>query len=68
MKICKICYLTKDESEFKTYKHKVNNKIYLNIDSYCKECRKMYDKEQHRIQRARRKDNERRNMETDNKL
>ena len=55
MRRCKICYENKELSEYRTYKHKIGNKIYLSIDSYCIECRRMYDKEQHRIQRERRK-------------
>lgn len=55
-KMCKMCYEIKEENQFRKYKHKVNNKEYINTDSYCKNCRKLYDKEQHRIQRERRKE------------
>lgn len=53
---CVICFQVKDEKEFRTYKHKVNNLVYNNFDSYCIECRRLYDKERHRIQRARKKE------------
>jgi len=53
MKMCTMCGEIKSEDKYRKYKHKVNNKVYENIDSYCIECRRLYDKEQHRIQRAR---------------
>lgn len=55
-KICGICYIEKNISEYRQNKHTINNKIYINTDSYCKDCRRMYDKERRRIQRARLKD------------
>lgn len=58
MKTCAYCYENKKIEDFKTYKHKVNNKIYTSLDSYCKKCRKVYDKEMHRIYRAKKKDME----------
>ena len=56
MRICKICYEEKCNDEFRQYKHRVFSKEYINFDSYCKTCRRLYDKEQRRISRARRKD------------
>lgn len=55
-KICKICYEEKDITQFRQNKHTVNHTIYINTDSYCIDCRRMYDKERRRIQRARKKD------------
>jgi len=55
MKICAMCGEIKLEEHFKKYKHKVNNKDYINFDSYCVDCRRLYDKEQHRVQRERRR-------------
>ena len=56
MRTCKICYKEKQDKEFRQYKHIVYNREYINFDSYCKDCRRMYDKEQRRISRARKKD------------
>lgn len=56
MKLCAMCGETKELDRFRKYKHTVNKKIYIHEDSYCIECRRLYDKEQHRIQRARKKD------------
>ena len=55
MKMCSMCGEVKPYTDYKTYKHKVNNKEYISTDSYCINCRRLYDKEQHRIQRERRK-------------
>lgn len=55
-KMCSICYETKDETEFRKNKHTVNGKQYINLDSYCIDCRRLYDKERHRVQRARKAD------------
>lgn len=55
-KQCAICYSIKEEKEFRVYKHKVNDLVYNNLDSYCIDCRRLYDKERHRIQRARKKE------------
>lgn len=55
-RMCAMCRETKEESEYRRNKHTVNNKEYINIDSYCKECRRLYDRDQHRIQRARKKE------------
>ena len=55
-RMCAMCRETKEETEYRRNKHTVNNKEYINIDSYCKECRRLYDRDQHRIQRARRKE------------
>ena len=55
-KMCTMCYEIKETSQYRKYKHKVNKKEYIHIDSYCIDCRKLYDKEQHRIQRERRKE------------
>lgn len=54
-RMCAMCGEVKEETEYRKNKHTVNKKEYINIDSYCKDCRKLYDKEQHRIQRERRK-------------
>ena len=56
MKICAMCGEFKAKDKFRKYKHNVNNKIYIHEDSYCIDCRRLYDKEQHRIKRARKKD------------
>lgn len=56
MRTCKICFEKKQDKEFRQYKHRVLNKEYINYDSYCKDCRRMYDKEQRRISRARKKE------------
>ena len=56
MKMCAMCQEIKSEEFYRKYKHKVNNKEYINEDSYCIDCRRLYDKEQHRIQRARKID------------
>lgn len=56
MRTCSMCGELKSNENFRKYKHFVNNKEYISTDSYCKNCRKLYDKEQHRIQRARKKE------------
>lgn len=55
MKMCTMCREVKEDSDYRLYKHTVNNKIYINTDSYCKDCRRLHDRDQHRIQRARKK-------------
>lgn len=55
-RMCTMCRETKEESEYRRNKHTVNKKEYINIDSYCKDCRRLYDRDQHRKQRARRKE------------
>ena len=53
-RMCGMCYEFKEETEFRINKHTVNGKEYKNLDSYCKSCRRAYDSDRHRIQRARR--------------
>ncbi len=55
MKICTMCGEIKSKENYRKYKHIVNNKEYISEDSYCMNCRRLYDKEQHRIQRERKK-------------
>lgn len=53
MKMCTMCRKVKEDNEYRQYKHTVNNKQYISTDSYCKDCRRLYDREQHRIYRER---------------
>lgn len=53
MRLCAMCAEFKKDENFRSYKHIVRNKEYIHTDSYCIDCRRLYDKEQHRIQRAR---------------
>lgn len=55
MKMCTMCREVKEDNEYRQYKHTVNNKQYVSTDSYCKDCRRLHDRDQHRVQRARRK-------------
>lgn len=56
MKMCTMCGGLKEENEYRKYKHTVNGKEYISMDSYCKDCRRLYDRDQHRVQRGRRKE------------
>ena len=55
MRMCTMCGKVKEDTEYKLYRHTVNNKVYISTDSYCKNCRRLHDRDQHRIQRARKK-------------
>ena len=51
-KQCAMCLEVKNIENFRKNKHIVHGKMYNHYDSYCKDCRRLYDKEWKRIKRA----------------